>query len=221
MKPFLFSKILPYIGLLAVKILHSTYRIKIIGGDIEKNIFRSGKFPIYISWHQRFFPGIMFLSGRKPIAIIVSLSKDGDLISRIIELLGWYPVRGSSSKGGAKALRLVYEIMKKGYSLGHIVDGPRGPAGDVKPGLLVIAKTSGMPILPTIISAEKKWTFGSWDKFIIPKPFSKILIRFNNTVYIPEKADKRFLEKTRTDLQNTLFRLYEETDKYWEGASYF
>jgi lysophospholipid acyltransferase (LPLAT)-like uncharacterized protein len=110
MKRFLFSRILPYLSLLAVKILYCTYRIKIINGSIEKKILESGKTPIYISWDQRFFPGIMFLSGRKPIAIIVSLSKDGDFISRIIELFGWHPVRGSSSRGGAKALREVNEI---------------------------------------------------------------------------------------------------------------
>jgi lysophospholipid acyltransferase (LPLAT)-like uncharacterized protein len=216
MKRLIFSRILPYLGLLAVKILHSTYRIKIINGSIENEILKSGKSPIYISWHQRFFPGIMFLSGRKPIAIIVSLSKDGDLISKIIELMGWHPVRGSSSKGGARALRIVNEIVKEGYSLGHIVDGPRGPVGEVKPGLLSIARASGMPILPTIISAERKWTFGSWDKFIIPKPFSKIIIKFDKTIFIPENTDKKILESNRIELQSKLFRLYDEADKYWE-----
>jgi lysophospholipid acyltransferase (LPLAT)-like uncharacterized protein len=157
----------------------------------------------------------MFLSGRKPIAIIVSLSKDGDFISRIIELLGWHTVRGSSSRGGAKALREVNEIAGAGYSLGHIVDGPRGPAGEVKPGLLLIAKTSGMPILPTIISAEKKWTFGSWDKFIVPKPFSKIIIKFDKEIFIPENAGKEILESDRMELQKRLFRLYYEIDESW------
>ena len=215
MKRFLFSRILPYLGLFAVKILYRTYRIKIINGSIEKKILESGKTPIYISWHQRFFPGIMFLSGRKPIAIIVSLSKDGDFISRIIELLGWHPVRGSSSRGGAKALREVNEIAEAGYSLGHIVDGPRGPAGKVKPGLLLIAKTSGMPILPTIISAEKKWTFNSWDKFILPKPFSKIIIRFDKEIFIPKNAGKEILEFDRMELQKRLFRLYKKIDESW------
>ncbi len=216
MKRFLFSRILPYIGLLAVKILNSTYSIKTINSAIEEKILESGKFPIYISWHQRFFPGITFLSGRKPIAIIVSLSRDGDLISKMIEKLGWRPVRGSSSRGGTEALRRVNEIVKAGYSLGHIVDGPRGPAGEIKPGLLHIARTTGMPVLPTIISAKKKWIFASWDKFIIPRPFSKIIIKFDNPVSIPENADKKALEETRLELQNKLFRLYEEADKYWE-----
>jgi lysophospholipid acyltransferase (LPLAT)-like uncharacterized protein len=216
MKRFLSSKILPYLGLIAVKILHSTYRIKIINGSIENEILKSGKLPVYISWHQRFFPGIMFLSGRKPIAIIVSLSKDGDLISKIIGLLGWYPIRGSSSRGGAKALKKVNEIAGAGYSLGHIVDGPRGPAGEVKPGLFLIARESGMPILPTIISAEKKWIFNSWDKFIIPKPFSKIIIKFDNAIFIHKNADKKIFESNIIDLQNKLFKLYNEADKYWE-----
>lgn len=215
MKRFIFRRILPYLGMLLVKILYCTYRIRIINGSIEEKIFESGKFPIYISWHQRFFPGIVFLAKRKPIAIIVSLSKDGDLISGVIKLLGWHPVRGSSSKGGAKALRKINEAVKAGYSLGHIVDGPRGPAGEVKPGLILIAKTSGMPVLPTIISAEKKWIFNSWDRFILPRPFSRIIIRFDKEISIPKKAGNKFLEIIRMELQERLFRLYNEIDECW------
>jgi len=215
MKRFLFRRLLPYLGLLVIRILYSTYRIKVINGSIEKKIIESGKLPIYISWHQRFFPGIMFLSKRKPIAIIVSLSKDGDLISGIIDLLGWHPVRGSSSRGGVKALREVNEITRAGYSLGHIIDGPKGPAGEVKQGLFLIAKTSGMPILPIIISAEKKWIFGSWDKFIVPKPFSKIIIKFDKEISVPKNAGKHVLESNRIELQEKLFKLYNEVDEFW------
>jgi len=215
MKRFLYRKILPLLGLISIKFLCRTYKIKIINNHVESNIFKKGHRPIYISWHQRFFPGIMFLSGKKPIAIIVSKSKDGDLISRIIEMLGWLPIRGSSSKGGTEALRHVKELSKSGYSIGHIVDGPKGPFGEVKPGLIAIARTSGMPILPVIITAEKKWIFNSWDKFIIPKPFSKIIIKYEEEIYIPQNSSQDRLNKFRTEIQNSLFKQYEQVDKSW------
>ncbi|MBN2403321.1 MAG: lysophospholipid acyltransferase family protein, partial [Spirochaetes bacterium] len=162
-----------------------------------------------------FVTPVLGVQSRKPIAIIVSFSKDGDLISGVIKLLGWHPVRGSSSKGGAKALRKINEAVKAGYSLGHIVDGPKGPVGEVKPGLMLIAKTSGMPVFPTIISAEKKWIFNSWDRFILPRPFSRIIIRFDKEISIPKKAGNKSLETIRMELQERLFRLYNEIDEYW------
>jgi lysophospholipid acyltransferase (LPLAT)-like uncharacterized protein len=216
MKRFLLRTILPYLGLLFVKIIYSTYKIRIINDHIEKNIFNKGNRPIYASWHQRFFPGILFLSQRKPIAIIVSLSKDGDIISNIIKILGWHPIRGSSSRGGANALQQIKELAGSGYSLGHIVDGPKGPFGEVKPGIIALAKASGMPILPTIISAENKWIFGSWDKFIIPKPFSKIIIKFEKEIYIPGNSGKEDFELHRAMLKKKLFDSYESADKYWQ-----
>jgi lysophospholipid acyltransferase (LPLAT)-like uncharacterized protein len=215
MKKFFFKKIIPYLGLAFLKLIYRTYRIKVINDHIEKNIFTAGRRPIYISWHQRFFPGILFLASRKPIAIIVSRSKDGNIISKIIEMLGWLPVRGSSSRGGAAALNGIEKLAKSGYALGHIVDGPRGPAGEVKPGIFAIAKASGMPILPVIISAEKKWILNSWDKFIIPKPFSRIIIRFEKEIFIPKNNIKIKFDIFKSDLQKILLNSYNNLDKYW------
>ena len=164
-----------YIGLLIVKIISSTYTIRIVGPEIEKNILKKKQVPIYASWHQRFFPGITLFAVRKPIAIMISQSRDGELISGIVNRLGWRPVRGSSSRGGRDALREIKTLVHKGYKVGHIVDGPRGPLGIVKPGLLLIAQISGAPIIPTITSAERKWVFNSWDRFVIPKPFSRVI----------------------------------------------
>ncbi len=216
MKRFFYKYLLPYLGLVLARLLYITYRIQIVNKHIEQRIYEKGERPVYISWHQRFFTGIFFLSKKKPIAIIVSQSKDGDLISGIIERAGWLPVRGSSSKGGVKALKQIKDLADSGYSMGHIVDGPRGPFGEVKPGLLVLSKISGMPILPVIISAEKKWVFKSWDRFTVPKPFSRVMLRFEEEIYISGKSGKDELEALRKDLEDKLFRYYEQADKYWE-----
>jgi lysophospholipid acyltransferase (LPLAT)-like uncharacterized protein len=216
MKRFLYKYIFAYIGFAFIRLLNCTYKINIINKDIEDNIIKKGQRPIYVSWHQRFFPGIFFLSDRKPIAIIVSKSKDGDIISKIIKMLGWLPVRGSSSKGGTEALREVKRLAKAGFSLGHIVDGPKGPFGEVKQGLLILAKISGMPILPVIISAENKWIFNSWDKFNLPKPFSKVIIFFGKETFIPKNSGKEDIELHRIRIQEDLYKSYKEIDEYWK-----
>jgi lysophospholipid acyltransferase (LPLAT)-like uncharacterized protein len=218
LKRLLNLKIMSFIGLAVVRIISATYKVKMINPEIERNVLEKGQIPIYCSWHQRFFPGIILFARRKPISIMISRSRDGEIVSGIIQLLGWYPVRGSSSKGGHQALRKIKKLVREGYKIGHIVDGPRGPFGVVKPGLLLIAQTTGMPIIPIIISAEKKWVFNSWDRFIIPKPFSRVIIRFSNEVCIPRKLLPSAFEEKRSQIENTLKKLYIETDTIWSDA---
>lgn len=212
-------RIFSYIGLCIVKIISATYRIRIINPEIEQNILNKGQVPIYASWHQRFFPGITFFATRKPISIMISRSRDGELIARTVNILGWHPVRGSSSRGGRQALREIMALVDRGYKIAHIVDGPRGPLGIVKPGLLLIARTSGMPILPTLTSAEKKWVFNSWDRFMVPKPFSRVIIRFGNEAYVHKELKGSAFEKLRSSIENDLKKLYVETDDLWRNHS--
>ena len=215
MKSFIYKNILPFLGFIFIKLISLTYRVRILNQENENKILQRGEYPIYISWHQRLFPGVTLLASRKPITIIVSQSRDGDLIAGILKLLGWHPVRGSSSKGGVKALREIKKLAKQGYSIGHIVDGPRGPSGVIKLGLLMIAKYSGMPILPVITSAQRKWVFNSWDRFMIPKPFSRILIKFDKEINIADDISKEKFEDTRLRLEERLEELYKEIDKIW------
>lgn len=98
-----------------------------------------------------------------------------------------------------------------------IIDGPRGPFGVVKPGLIKIAQISGMPIIPTITSAENKWVFNSWDRFIVPKPFSRVIIRLGNEIYVPKKLQGPAFEKKRLSIEETLKKLYVETDFLWKN----
>ena len=219
LKRLIYQQIFFYIGLLSVKIISSTYRIKVIKPEIELNVLKRGQVPIYASWHQRFFTGITFFARRKPISIMISQSRDGELISRIVNQLGMHTVRGSSSRGGGKALNEICEMAHRGYRIGHIVDGPRGPFGVVKSGLVRIAQHSGMPIIPTIISAEKKWIFKSWDRFIVPKPFSRVIIRFGDEINVPKNLQGSAFEKKQFSIEDTFKKLYAETDSVWEMPS--
>jgi lysophospholipid acyltransferase (LPLAT)-like uncharacterized protein len=200
---------------LLLNALTATYRLEVLNGDIESGVYGRGEVPIYCSWHQRWFAGITFMPKRRPIAIMVSQSKDGEFISRIIEALGWHVARGSSSRGGKKALKELLRLLRSGVSVGHIVDGPRGPFGEIKPGLLSLAQISGMPIVPMIISPEKKWVCNSWDRFMVPKPFSRVLIRFDREIYVPRKLSENGFEELRNQIELRLRSLYQETDDLW------
>ena len=217
LKNRIYHRVLPRIGLFLVGALSATCRVRIIGAESESKALKRDNSLIYASWHQRFFPGITFFARRKPIAIMISQSRDGELIASIVDMLGWKPVRGSSSRGGRSALLKLKKLARKGYKIGHIVDGPKGPFGEVKPGLVLIAQATGLAIVPTITSAEKRWQANSWDRFMIPKPFSRIIIRFGEPCYVPREMDEDAFEEKRLEIEKRMHHLYEETDRMWQN----
>lgn len=215
---FLYRYVLPYGGLLLVKLLCLTYRVKIVDPENEtRNLEKSGSC-VYASWHQRFFPGITFFSHRQPIAIMISQSRDGELIARVASVFGFHPVRGSSTRGGAQALQTLKQMAVEGYKIGHMVDGPQGPFGVVKPGLIRIAQVAGRPILPAIASPERCWVFNSWDRFMVPKPFSRVIIRFGDAIHVPPDLDTAGFEEMRQSVEDRLEALYADTDRIWSDG---
>jgi len=215
LKMLLYRYLIPYGGLMLVKALAATYRVRICSPENEQDALDRHHSLIYASWHQRFFPGITLFSTRRPIAIMISQSRDGEMVARVVDILGWQSVRGSSTRGGVAALRQLKKLALEGYKIGHIVDGPKGPFGHVKPGLLRIAQVAGKPIVPTIVSPQRKWVFNSWDRFMVPKPFSRIVIRFGDPIVVPTKLETAAFEQQRLFIEERLRDLYEDTDRIW------
>ncbi|MDL2268365.1 lysophospholipid acyltransferase family protein [Desulfosarcina sp. OttesenSCG-928-A07] len=216
-KDLLYQKIFPQAGLFLVKLISATYRLRMVDTDNEKDALAEYGSVVYTSWHQRFFPGITFFASRKPIAIMISQSRDGEMIARVVDVLGWHAIRGSSTRGGKQALKEARMLARKGYRIGHIVDGPQGPFGVIKPGLLAISQFSGAPILPVITSARRYWMFNSWDRFIVPKPFSHVIIRFGAPIFVPRHLDTDAFEAFRLDVEEKMRALYQETDAWWKS----
>jgi len=216
-KDFYYRQVFPRAGLLLVKLLSSTYRYRLVDMENEQRVLDEHGTIVYASWHQRFFPGITVFATRKPIAIIISQSRDGEMIARVVDILGWRSVRGSSSKGGIRALKEIRRLTRKGYRVGHIVDGPQGPFGVVKPGLLTIAQFAGAPIVPVIASAQRRWTFNSWDRFMVPKPFSKVIIRFAPPITIPRRLEADAFDTLLQDIEKQIKELYVQTDNWWRS----
>jgi lipopolysaccharide heptosyltransferase II len=166
---------------------------------------------IYSFWHGNTLP-LMIMNKKKKIVVMISLSKDGNLLSKIIQKFGYIIVRGSSNKNGVSAIIESVKYIKKKYNLALAVDGPKGPYHKVKLGVIYLAKKTGIPIIPIICSSKKKIVLQSWDKFIVPFPFSKIVQIYGKPIYIGENDD--VIEKSII-LEKKINELFNFVDKYY------
>ncbi len=166
---------------------------------------KSGGRVLICAWHQQFFSLIVPFRryARLNPALMISRSADGELIAGVARQIGWRTVRGSSTVGGKTALKEMIRHLRKYRLAGHVVDGPKGPMGRVKAGAIQLALMTGAVIIPVYVSADRAWFFNSWDRFFIPKPFSRVTIRFDSPIGLtrPKKEDdfealRQMVEKT-------------------------
>jgi lysophospholipid acyltransferase (LPLAT)-like uncharacterized protein len=157
-------------------------------------------------WHQQFFSVIRHAKNYKIYNpnIMISQSRDGEIVARMCKYNGWNAVRGSSSRGGMKALKCMITKLKETKLAGHIIDGPKGPSGKVKPGVIRLAHATDAVIVPVFVSAEKAWHFNSWDKFLLPKPFSKVRLGFGKMIKFDRVKDEKSFEKQRKQLEDIM-----------------
>ena len=183
-----------------------TLRLKIENDKEWMDYRRNGGVVLLCTWHQQFFSAIVPFKNYKTFnpSIMISQSKDGEIVAKIALRSGWNPVRGSSSKGGSEALKKMIAHLKEKKLAAHIVDGPKGPAGIVKPGVIRLAHAANAVIVPFSVSAEKAWVFNSWDKFLLPKPFSKVFLRFGKMIKFDRVKDKEIFEKQRMKLEEIM-----------------
>jgi lysophospholipid acyltransferase (LPLAT)-like uncharacterized protein len=141
------------------------------------------------------------------IVVMISENFDGEWIARIIERFGFHTSRGSTSRGGPRALLQLKRAMDQGRPSGFAVDGPRGPARKVQPGAVWLAKLTGNPVVPFHMEASSYWSLKSWDRTQIPRPFSTVALAVGTPVDVPENADEVVLEAKRVELEQSLFAL--------------
>jgi len=202
------------LGYYLLRFYLSLLRIKVGGEEIALGCLTDYGGLIVAVWHQRFLPALAYVTKFKHFepVIMISQSRDGDLAAKLAERLGLVPVRGSSTRGGTTALVGITEALKKYLAVVHIVDGPTGPKGIVKPGLISMAQVSGAVILPVIVSAKKAWIVRSWDRFLIPKPFSEVTIEWGQPFAVPRDLDPARYEELRVEIEKSLSEGYAEAD---------
>lgn len=191
------------LGYRAIATLGATLRWKTEGFEHFDAIAAAGQRPIMAFWHGRILPATYYFRHRG-IVVMTSENFDGEWIARIIERFGFGTSRGSTSRGGLRALLQLKRDMAAGRAAGFTVDGPRGPARVAQPGAVWLAKATGQPVLPFHLEADRHWTLGSWDRTQVPKPFSTVSIVIGRPFHVPATAAESEIEQARQRLEREL-----------------
>jgi lysophospholipid acyltransferase (LPLAT)-like uncharacterized protein len=194
------------IGYPVINALGHTLRWRVEGLEHLDAIVASGRQPVMAFWHGRVLPAAFYFR-RRGIVVITSENFDGEWIARIIERFGYRTARGSTSRGGVKALLKLKRDMAEGRPTGFTLDGPRGPARVAQPGAIWLARATGNPVLPFHLEASSHWTMGSWDRTQIPKPFSTVALAVGEPLEVAEQMPEDGLEKLRVELEQRLSTL--------------
>lgn len=168
---------------------------------------------IYAIYHGDLVVGAQELPNfGKKLEVLTSRSRDGWIVTRYVHMFKRSTIRGGSSKGAESALRQMARRLKQGYAVIIPVDGPRGPEGDPKIGVIAIAALTGAAIIPCAVRSNSVWRFSrSWDRMMVAKPFAKVDLHWGEPIYVPEGADRATLEEHRLQLKQVLATMHEGT----------
>lgn len=209
--------LIKFIGKIYLMLISYTSRVKVVNKEYVLPFWENGQNVIYALWHSR----VLFLVAyarygfkRTNMSMIVSRSRDGEYIAKVIEGVGFLPVRGSSSGGGSKAFYRLLALARDGkYDLAVTPDGPRGPREVVKPGIIEIAQKSGLSIVPLSCSSLRKKIFNSWDRFLLPFPFTRAVLIFGKPFKIKPDDDDEEKKRLSFFLADTLKDITRQADE--------
>jgi lysophospholipid acyltransferase (LPLAT)-like uncharacterized protein len=162
-------------------------------------------------WHACIIPAT-YMCRNLGVRVMSSNSYDGEYMGRIIRKFGFVAVKGSSSRNAVRALLGLRRALQAGWSVAFTLDGPRGPRYKVKPGPVALARSSGVPLTMFHMAVDRAWVLNTWDRLIIPKPFSRVLMRFGALIPVPHDASDEDLERYQQQLQDSLDRVREFAD---------
>lgn len=184
----------------------ATFRLSFENEASLQKHLEGGERVLICVWHQQFFSLIVPFRRYATLrpALMISRSADGELIAGVARHIGWHTIRGSSTEGGKAALKEMIRHLRKNRLAGHVVDGPKGPMGQVKAGAIQLALMTGAVIFPVYVSADRAWFFNSWDRFFIPKPFSRVLIRFDSPIRLSRPKTEDEFEALRQKIEKIM-----------------
>jgi lysophospholipid acyltransferase (LPLAT)-like uncharacterized protein len=190
--------------------------IRIVGPTLRVCISREegaqqtvGQRPLIGSfWHACIIPAT-FMCRNLGVRVMSSNSYDGEYMGRIIRKFGFVAVKGSSSRNAVRALLGLRRALDEGWSVAFTLDGPRGPRYKVKPGPVALGRSSGVPLTMFHMAVDKAWVLNSWDRLIIPKPFSRVMMRFGKLIEVPRDATDADIDRYQCELQAALDRVRE------------
>ena len=186
-----------------VRLYCATFRLKIENEAQWFSYFEQGGKVLLCTWHQQFFVGIRLFKKYKKYqpSLMSSKSLDGQIAAGIAKRVGCYTVWGSSSNSASAALKEMIHRLRDHRLAAHVLDGPRGPAGVVKLGVIAIAYGAGAVIVPGVVIVDRAWYLHSWDRFMIPKPFARVTVTFYPKIELPPVMNKADYENQRKRLE--------------------
>lgn len=198
-------------GALVLDGLFRTVSYDLLDAGHVEGLRARGRPCILVVWHGRLLPSA-YLHRHQGIVGLVSRSRDGEYIARVLRRWGYETVRGSSSRGGSAALRELVRLARAGRTIALTPDGPRGPRQKLKPGALAAAQATGLPVVPVAAGADRGWWIESWDRFLVPKPFARVRVAYGAPHVVPREAGPPELEACQRRLEEELNRLVEVVD---------
>jgi lysophospholipid acyltransferase (LPLAT)-like uncharacterized protein len=171
-----------------VRTLALTWRIRVVHEERWRSVRDDGQPVVFLLWHEVLLP-LLWQHRGQGVVIVVSEARDGQYLSDLAGSLGYRAVRGSSTRGGTRALLGAVRELQAGRSIAFTPDGPRGPRREIKPGVIAAAQRGGGVIVPLHAEADRAWRLHSWDRFMIPHPLSRVLITYGRPFSIPAGED--------------------------------
>lgn len=200
----------------AVRALGATVRLRVDGVAALEPLWASRRPVIYAVWHARILmvpwlnARLVRTHGARTARVLTSRSRDGELVARWVSRFGLRVVRGSSSRGGAEALRGLAAAVRAGEDVAVVPDGPRGPGERLQAGVVLLAALTGAPVVPFAVAARPARRLASWDRFLIPLPFARVMVVFGKPVAVPREAER---ETARAELERALREVTESADR--------
>ena len=177
------ERVLVSLGLFAMGLLARTWRYELRNAEGWKKLWAEKKPFVFVLWHGALLP-LTWWHRKRDIAVLISEHRDGELIAQIVHAWGYRTIRGSSTRGGGRALLAMTGELERGSVLAVTPDGPRGPARKFQPGALIAAQRANVPIVPIAGRVSRAWRFTSWDVFLIPKPFARVTIAWGDPITV-------------------------------------
>ena len=213
MKKLLFNYVIPYLLFGLVYLWCMTLRSKNMNEE-EENHFKNLTGPYILTlWHGRIFYLFYYLRRHPDYFLLISPSEDGDLLARLARLMGYSVIRGSTYKKAVLAARSLIKVLRRNQRIIIIADGSRGPRCVAQPGSVQLAGITGAPIFPMTFGTKNKVVLNSWDKFVIPLPFTRCTLNFSSPISLPPKSSEQIIEEKRLELENALNRINKASDE--------
>ena len=178
----------------ALQLLARTWRYRVVNAAAINELRDAGRSFIFSLWHGQLLP-LLWHHRNEGVVLLISEHRDGELVARAAESLGYALVRGSTTRGGDRALISIIRELQAGREVAITPDGPKGPARKYAPGALIAAQRSGSAILPVVAVADRAWRLKSWDSFMIPKPFARVTVAYGDPAKVLASSPRAAAEE--------------------------